>query len=392
MVVEVGHSRHQHLHQHPHPFVDIPARTLLTTTVHGTGHHPPPLTHLHHLIININLDIVQKTHQNPKKITKCVMKACVVVVVWVFVGVGGASEWPQVTGGDGWGGQERMPWSESGRWSGGRGGRVASVCGPPCVCVMEGSGVLLVDCSMVQASQAVVQGFVAAPPSPPPRKDSIIRLVIMSSELPGLYDDSFGNVSFTHVHVKYNHGLGHVAEHAFRASRMSLRVLDLRNNNFTIFPLPNLKSFSQLQFLSVDDNGMSVMPGSVSGLASLVHLSASNNRIHILEPSALTSLPSLQFLDLHSNRLAYLPVQLAFLPALRSLVLWGNPITTLPQEFYISHLTNLHYLPDEDLACDCSIKWLVTNTTLLHHVSGRCNDKNINLRFLDPDYFNIFCF
>lgn len=269
------------------------------------------------------------------------MQLGVLLVIWVSVGVEGESVSPALMGKDGWGGRERVPWSESGRRSGARGGRGASVCGRPCVCVGEGSGLLLVDCSMAQASQAVVQGFATAPPPPPSRKDSIVRLVIMSSELPGLYDDSFGNVSFTHVHVKYNHGLGLVEEHAFQASRTSLRVLDLRNNNFTTFPLPDLKSFKQLQFLSVDDNDVSVVPGRVSSLASLVHLSASNNRLHILEPSALTSLPSLQFLDLHSNRLAYLPVQLAFLPALRSLVLWGNPITTLPQGNQHLPLTNI---------------------------------------------------
>ncbi|XP_045597696.2 leucine-rich repeat-containing G-protein coupled receptor 6 [Procambarus clarkii] len=338
---------------------------------------------------------------------------------------------------------------------------------------------LLVDCSMAQATADVVQSFASSPPPSLANKNATVRLVVMSSELPGLDDDSFGNVSFTHVHIKYNHGLDHVAPDAFSASRSTLRVLDLRNNNLTTFPLANLRSFEQLQFLSVDDNGVSEVPDRVSELASLVHLSASNNRLHTLHPSALTSLPLLQFLDLHSNHLDYLPHQLAFLPALRSLIVWGNPITTLSpgsfrgmrsleyvdlsytnikevgvssmetptsspwfisfrrtpitklseaafhngslpswvdlretgvqslnQAFFQPLLHNMAqqnivhndwgkpqlWIHNEDLACDCSIKWLVTNTTLLHHVSGRCNDKNINVRFLDPDYFNIFCF
>lgn len=385
-----------------------------------------------------------------------------------------------VVGESGWGGRNRVPWSGSGQWVNSRGGR-SSVCGPPCVCVVETNGVMLVDCSMAQDPNNLVHGFAVAPPPPPPpsNKEIVVRLVVMSSELPALKDDSFGNVSFTHVHVKYNHGLGHVSENAFRSSRPSLSVLDVRNNNLTHFPLSNLNDFQQLQFLSVDDNGIDQVPNGVSRLASLVHLSASNNRISSLEPMAFTSMPNLQFLDLHSNRLTSLPDQLGLLPALRSLVLWGNPITTVPQgslrglqsleyvdlsytdikDLRTGSLTTpttspwflslqrtpvleitgasfmngtlpswidlrdtrirsldqsffqslLHHMADqnivhtdwgkpqlwthnEDLACDCSIKWLVTNTTLLHHVSGRCNDKNIKLRFLDPDYFNIFCF
>ncbi|ROT73898.1 hypothetical protein C7M84_007623 [Penaeus vannamei] len=239
-----------------------------------------------------------------------------------------------------------------------------------------------------------------------------------------------------------------------------------------------LAAFRRLQYLSVDDNGVEAVPEGVSGLEQLLHLSLANNRVESLHPRALTSLPSLLHLDLHSNRLLALPPQLSALPALRSLLLWDNPFTTLPAGFLgglhslefldlsytgvkeiqptalatptsvpwfvnlkrtpITELTSsafingslpywldlretglrsldqsfqailqhmaskniVHidwgkpqlWLENEDLACDCSIKWLVTNATLLKHVSGRCNDKNINLRFLDPDYFNIFCF
>nr|XP_027216190.1 leucine-rich repeat-containing G-protein coupled receptor 5A-like [Penaeus vannamei] len=386
----------------------------------------------------------------------------------------------------------------------------------------------------------VLVGFRASPPPPAPRRattaaaagDTVVRLVVMSSELPALEDDSFGNVSFTHAHVKYNHALARVSPHALRSSHATLRVLDLRNNNLTAFPLAEqLAAFRRLQYLSVDDNGVEAVPEGVSGLEQLLHLSLANNRVESLHPRALTSLPSLLHLDLHSNRLLALPPQLSALPALRSLLLWDNPFTTLPAGFLgglhslefldlsytgvkeiqptlanhllrplvfnlkrtpITELTSsafingflggLHslefldlsytgvkeiqptalatptsvpwfvnlkrtpiteltssafingslpywldlretglrsldqsfqailqhmasknivhidwgkpqlWLENEDLACDCSIKWLVTNATLLKHVSGRCNDKNINLRFLDPDYFNIFCF
>ncbi|XP_037772647.1 leucine-rich repeat-containing G-protein coupled receptor 4-like [Penaeus monodon] len=309
--------------------------------------------------------------------------------------------------------------------------------------------------------------------------DAVVRLVVMSSELPALEDDSFGNVSFTHAHVKYNHALARVSPHALRSSLATLRVLDLRNNNLTAFPLAEqLGAFRRLQYLSVDDNGVEVVPEGVSGLEQLLHLSLANNRVESLHPRALTSLPSLLHLDLHSNRLLALPPQLSALPALRSLLLWDNAFATLPAGF-LGGLHNLEFLDlsytgvkeiqptalatptsvpwfvnlkstpitelttsafingtppywldlretglrsldqsfqailqhmasknivhidwgkpqlwleNEDLACDCSIKWLVTNATLLKHVSGRCNDKNINLRFLDPDYFNIFCF
>ncbi|KAK7085496.1 hypothetical protein SK128_025254, partial [Halocaridina rubra] len=254
----------------------------------------------------------------------------VTIVRYVFSDCVGVSS---PVGGNGREGRDQVPWSGSTQkgWVNNREGRSSSVCGPPCVCVIESSGATLVDCSMALDPKTVVQGFASAPPPPPQVKNSIVRLVVMSSELPALDDDSFGNVSFTHVHVKYNHGLGRVSADALRASRSSLKVLDLKNNNLTTFTQVSLKSFQELQFLSVDDNAISVVPDRVSGLASLVHLSASNNRLSSLEPLAFTSMPNLQFLDLHSNNLTSIPDQLALLPALRSLVLWGNPITTIPQ-------------------------------------------------------------
>nr|XP_053627054.1 oplophorus-luciferin 2-monooxygenase non-catalytic subunit-like [Cherax quadricarinatus] len=404
------------------------------------------------------------------------MKFSVIIVVYWVVGVQDASQGLLVVERKGWGG--RVPWSELERWSGGRGGR-ASVCGTPCVCVVQSDGQLLVDCSMAQTSADVASSFTSPPPMLADYKNATVRLVLMSSELLGLDDHSFNNLSFTHIHVKYNHALARLAEKAFWSSRATLRVLDLRNNNITMFPLINLKVFQQLQFISLDDNGLSEVPAGVSELPAVLHLSISNNRLHTLHQFALTSLPSLQFLDLHSNRLEYLPPQLALLSALRSLMLWGNPITTLPQGSFhglrsleyvdlsytnvievgissmetptsapwflsfrhtpitklsetafhngslpswvdlretglqsldqaffqplLQHMAQQNivhndwgkpqlWIHNEELACDCSIKWLVTNTTLLNHVSGRCNDKNINMRFLDPDYFNIFCF
>lgn len=267
------------------------------------------------------------------------LRALAVVVAWAaWVAADAAAESPEVVGvGGAWRGG-RVPWSD---WGRGRGGRASSSCGPPCVCVADGAGAgVVVDCSMALEPRAVVQGFRASPPPPaaPPGEDSgggggdaVVRLVVMSSELPALEDDSFGNVSFTHAHVKYNHALARVSPHALRSSHATLRVLDLRNNNLTAFPLAEqLAAFRRLQYLSVDDNGVEAVPEGVSGLEQLLHLSLANNRVESLHPRALTSLPSLLHLDLHSNRLLALPPQLSALPALRSLLLWDNPFTTLP--------------------------------------------------------------
>lgn len=268
------------------------------------------------------------------------LRALAVVVMAWAAWVGGTAEPPAVVGAGGaWRGG-RVPWSGAGRWAGRRGGRASSSCGPPCVCVAEGAGAeVLVDCSMALEPRAVVQGFRASPPPPADAPgdgdgsggDAIVRLVVMSSELPALEDDSFGNVSFTHAHVKYNHALAVVSPLALRSSHATLRVLDLRNNNLTAFPLAEqLSAFRSLQYLSVDDNGVAAVPEGVSGLEQLLHLSLANNRVESLHPRALTSLPSLLHLDLHSNRLLALPPQLSALPALRSLLLWDNPFATLP--------------------------------------------------------------
>lgn len=263
------------------------------------------------------------------------LRALAAVVAWA-AWAGAAAEPPEVVGASGaWRG-ERVPWAG---WGRGRGGRASSSCGPPCVCVADAGAAVVVDCSMALEPRAVVQGFRASPPPPaaPPGDggggggDAVVRLVVMSSELPALEDDSFGNVSFTHAHVKYNHALARVSPHALRSSLATLRVLDLRNNNLTAFPLAEqLGAFRRLQYLSVDDNGVEVVPEGVSGLEQLLHLSLANNRVESLHPRALTSLPSLLHLDLHSNRLLALPPQLSALPALRSLLLWDNAFATLP--------------------------------------------------------------
>ncbi|CAL4171624.1 unnamed protein product, partial [Meganyctiphanes norvegica] len=215
-----------------------------------------------------------------------------------------------------------------------------------CVCLPEdGRGDaltpgLLVDCSMALAPETIYQGFAAAPPLVPP-PGAITRLVIMSSELTYMQEDSFANVSFSHIHIKYNHALASLTPDALRSSESSLRVLDLRNNNLTEVVLP-LAAFKELQFLSLEANGLHEA-AAVALMPSLLHLSLANNILHHMPSHALTGLPELQFLDLHSNRLQVVPPQIANLHNLRSLLLAGNPITTLHAGM-LSGLNNLEVL------------------------------------------------
>lgn len=351
--------------------------------------------------------------------------------------------------------------------------RSAKCGGGQCACVAADHGLLLVDCSRAESTVILEEEEILLPASTSPPSE--VRLVIMGSELTALH--SLGNTSITRIHFKYNPGLSHISSAALLPSTSTLLVLDLRNNNLTS-PLNIDGSFERLQFLSLDDNALDTIPQWVSNTPSLVHLSLANNVINHLAVAALTTLPRLQFLNLHKNRLASPPANMR-LPMLRSLVLQGNPITSLPPDVFwelpsleyldLSHslvsqlpprclstpttrpwllslahtplqtlpaaaqqggnpalwmdlrgtlissldeaafrpmlaamaLTNVVHadwgrpqlwLHNSALSCDCSAKWLTTNSTLLRHASGRCNDKNIQLRFLDPDYFNVFCF
>ncbi|XP_076035622.1 uncharacterized protein LOC143021784 [Oratosquilla oratoria] len=375
----------------------------------------------------------------------------------------------------------RMPSVQWGRATGTTRAARGSACQGPCLCIVE-NDLLIMDCSMVESHSNLTQAFEGitwASIVPLGVNISKAQLVLQSSEITRLPPDAFGGVAFHSVHAKYNHALGPLEEGVLRASYNTLRVLDLRNNNMTSFALSDLRSFEGLEFMSLDDNKVLLLPAWVSGLPRLVHLSLANNIIAALHPEALKGMPALQFLDLHSNRLASVPKAIGDLPNLRSLLLWGNPITTLepgcvgglqsleyldlshtlistlkeehlwtnttspwflslhqspistihPRAFHPDHLpfwldlgdsqvTTLEqevflplvkhmakqyvvhtdwgkpqiWLTNDVLTCDCSAKWIITNVTLLRHVTATCTHKNIHLRLLDSDFFNIFCY
>ena len=201
-------------------------------------------------------------------------------------------------------------------------------CAGVCICTLSSPMVLIVDCSRAGIEPDLFE-LLRNHKFPVPEGGEV-RVVIMSSELVFLNNGIFSTLGLTQMHVKYNHGLSIISRSVFNASSSSLRVLDLRNNNLTHFPLGTLNGLENLEFLSLDDNKISLIPEWMSNVTSLIHLSLANNKIASISEGGLTKLENLRFLDLHNNELRTLPAPLSHLSNLRTLIIWGNPIISLP--------------------------------------------------------------
>ncbi|KAF2353691.1 Leucine-rich repeat [Trinorchestia longiramus] len=211
----------------------------------------------------------------------------------------------------------------------------------------------------------------------------------------------------------------------------NLMHLSLANNLITHVASDDLSDLPNLQFLNLHKNKLVTPPENLQ-LPALRSLVLQANPIMQMPSGTWQALPALEYVDLSHTAVVGLAAGSLSTPTPRPwlLSLAHTPIAKLPihawQRGALAHwvdlrgtqlstleeadlrplLTNMAgrnvvhadwgrpqlWLHNEELSCDCSAKWLATNATLLRHASGRCNDKNIQLRFLDPDYFNVFCF
>ncbi|XP_018021440.1 leucine-rich repeats and immunoglobulin-like domains protein 2 [Hyalella azteca] len=211
----------------------------------------------------------------------------------------------------------------------------------------------------------------------------------------------------------------------------SLLHLSLANNLITHVAPGTLNNLPNLQFLNLHKNMLTSPPGNLK-LPSLRSLVLQANPITEMTPGAWHDLKSLEYVDLSYSELSTLQEGSLSVATERPwlISLAHTPLTHLPQHAWLggvlahwvdlrgTHITTLDerdfrpllssmalktvvhadwgrpqiWFHNDVLSCDCDAKWLATNATLLRHASGRCNDKNIQLRFLDPDYFNVFCF
>ena len=121
-----------------------------------------------------------------------------------------------------------------------------------------------------------------------------------------------------------------------------LRVLNLQDCGLAVLPQA-LTALGALEELNLARNCLQALPVDVSFLSNLRVLSAERNQIGQFVPS-LQCLPRLQTLNLEHNRLVRLRNDFSQeAPALKELLLIGNPLEALPQIMGCAHIENLSF-------------------------------------------------
>ncbi|CAG5119725.1 unnamed protein product [Candidula unifasciata] len=184
----------------------------------------------------------------------------------------------------------------------------------------------------------------------------LLRQVDLSwNPLRNIPNDAFSSIndSLTDLNLKGT-DLTHIP--GALSTLLSLRILDLQNNNFT-----DLSEFQyitgspfahNLSVLYLDFDGLTRV-ANFSSLAALITLSLSSNRISFVPAGSLPT--SLTTLYLSNNSLASVPEDVASMSKLSSLYLSTNIIGEIEQNAFPSSLTILN-LANNNLT-------IITNTT-----------------------------
>lgn len=111
-----------------------------------------------------------------------------------------------------------------------------------------------------------------------------------------------------------------------------LLIFEIFSQDFSKKSLKNLeKSKDSVECIILKNQNLKEIPSEIYSYKNLKKLILSRNKIkHI--PDSLSNLRNLHYLDLSSNYIDSLPPSLSEL-ALDTLIMWDNPIYTLPKEF-----------------------------------------------------------
>jgi Leucine-rich repeat (LRR) protein len=113
-------------------------------------------------------------------------------------------------------------------------------------------------------------------------------------------------------------------------SLSNLEILEMQENGVSELPA-NIHKLSKLKMLNVADNKLTLLPFEQLAALPLVELMASRNRLSgVLISSAVSAMPTLQKLDVSHNALISFTDAEIDLPALRSLGISNNRISSLP--------------------------------------------------------------
>ncbi|XP_076858722.1 leucine-rich repeat-containing protein 58 [Brachyhypopomus gauderio] len=162
----------------------------------------------------------------------------------------------------------------------------------------------------------------------------------------------FTNLEFLDIS---SNGLSVICEDITRLTK--LKTLIAKNNRLDEFAMPKEFGTLQLEVLNFSGNRFEEIPAQFLELQRLQSLSLGGNRLKSI-PAEIEKLTSLEMLYLGGNMISAIPVELANLPLLTYLVLCDNRIQSIPPQFTRLHSLrslSLHnnlltYLPREILS------------------------------------------
>ena len=171
---------------------------------------------------------------------------------------------------------------------------------------------------------------------------------------------------------------------------LSVVVLDLGDNHFTIFP-DVIYKFKKLFCFSIENNQISHISEEIISLQILKELNVSNNRLKNL-PDNLFKLKNLAELNLAGNQLTEIPDTISNLSELHTLSISNNNISMLPNS--IALLENLQVLNIEnnliedipiDIFKSCRLMELTIDDALLPLVAQNIQ----NIKYLNFQTINL---
>ncbi|CAG0892531.1 unnamed protein product [Darwinula stevensoni] len=301
----------------------------------------------------------------------------------------------------------------------------------PCTCTYEGSpDFIVVDCSDANDDeQTAALNDVFWPIT------EITEFRLLGNiGLTSLPEGHFGNLTFESIRMEYT-SIASVHPQGILQSASRLTSLQLTSSVLEEFPFEMLPDLPVLKRLDLGHDRLPSVPAITS--PSLEYLRLRYNRLSTLETGWNT--PNLKTLDLGGNYISALPsgffdslgsleefwcdscdlgpnvtagsFRFQGLAAETNVSLALNEIVHLPEDAFRSILEDLSngdgvlYLASRrigyeafpmvsetgnPIVCDCSLKWLVTEASLLASVEGECQD-GTQLQDLNPEIWGSIC-
>ena len=109
-------------------------------------------------------------------------------------------------------------------------------------------------------------------------------------------------------------------------------ALDLSKQKLNDFPRGIFK-LTNLNILILKKNKIAVVPDSIFMLKNLQELNLAKNKLTEINDS-IYRLKHLKRLDLSENKIEVLSYKISYLNQLENLIIWGLPITKIPEEIY----------------------------------------------------------